>query len=116
MYVAQEIPQIDTEIAQKGHFLMETNYNAADRKWFPAESHKLWKADCSAMHVLHERFLDFSSNVIVCIKTLSLKKMLDLKQKSMAIYTDRIYEIPHIMRINLNIVRTVMLPNRLLWR
>jgi hypothetical protein len=27
MYVsAQEIPQIETEIAQKGHFRMETNY------------------------------------------------------------------------------------------
>jgi len=26
MYAAQEIPQIDTEIAQKGHFRMETNY------------------------------------------------------------------------------------------
>jgi len=24
MYAAQEIPQIDTEIAQKGHFRMET--------------------------------------------------------------------------------------------
>ncbi len=24
-YVAQEIPQIDAEIAQKGHFRMETN-------------------------------------------------------------------------------------------
>jgi len=28
MYAAQEIPQIDTEIAQKGHFRMETNYYA----------------------------------------------------------------------------------------
>ena len=26
MYAAQEIPQIDTEIAQKGHFRMETQY------------------------------------------------------------------------------------------
>ncbi len=26
LYVAQEIPQIYTEIAQKGHFRMETNY------------------------------------------------------------------------------------------
>jgi hypothetical protein len=68
------------------------------------------------VNVLHERPLDFPGNVIVCIKTPSLKKMLDLKQKSMAIYTDRIYEIPRIMRINLKIVRTVMLPNRLLWR
>ncbi len=25
MYVAQEIPKIDTEIAQKGHFRIETN-------------------------------------------------------------------------------------------
>jgi hypothetical protein len=25
MYAAQEIPQIDTEIAQKGHFRMETS-------------------------------------------------------------------------------------------
>ncbi len=25
LYVAQEIPQIDTEIAQKGHFRIETN-------------------------------------------------------------------------------------------
>ena len=27
MYAAQEIPQIDAEIAQKGHFRMETNYS-----------------------------------------------------------------------------------------
>jgi hypothetical protein len=27
MYVAQEIPQIDEEIAQKGHFRMETIYS-----------------------------------------------------------------------------------------
>jgi hypothetical protein len=27
MYAAHEIPQIDTEIAQKGHFRMETIYN-----------------------------------------------------------------------------------------
>ncbi len=27
MYAAQEIPQIDTEIAQKGHFRMETKYD-----------------------------------------------------------------------------------------
>jgi len=26
LYVAQEIPQIDAEIAQKGHFRMETIY------------------------------------------------------------------------------------------
>jgi len=26
MYAAQEIPQIDAEIAQKGHFRMETNW------------------------------------------------------------------------------------------
>ncbi len=26
MYAAQEIPQIDTEIEQKGHFRMETKY------------------------------------------------------------------------------------------
>jgi hypothetical protein len=26
MYVSQEIPQIDTEIAQKDHFRMETNH------------------------------------------------------------------------------------------
>ena len=25
MYAAQEIPQVDAEIAQKGHFRMETN-------------------------------------------------------------------------------------------
>jgi len=28
MYAAQVIPQIDTEIAQKGHFRMETNYES----------------------------------------------------------------------------------------
>jgi hypothetical protein len=27
MYAAQKIPQIDTEIALKGHFRMETNYD-----------------------------------------------------------------------------------------
>jgi hypothetical protein len=27
MYAAQTIPQIDSEIAEKGHFWMETNYN-----------------------------------------------------------------------------------------
>ncbi len=26
-YTTQEIPQIDTEIAQKGHFRMKANYN-----------------------------------------------------------------------------------------
>jgi hypothetical protein len=30
-------------------------YNADDRKRLPAESHKLWKAGCSAMHAQHER-------------------------------------------------------------
>jgi hypothetical protein len=30
MYVAQEIPQIDAEIAQKGHFRMETNLNKGE--------------------------------------------------------------------------------------
>ena len=29
MYAAQEIPQIDAEIAQKGHSRMETNYKSA---------------------------------------------------------------------------------------
>ena len=31
MYAAQEIPQIDTEITQKGHFRMETIYNHFSR-------------------------------------------------------------------------------------
>jgi len=30
MYAAQEIPQIDTEIAQKGHFRMETELVITD--------------------------------------------------------------------------------------
>jgi len=32
MYAAQEIPQIDVEIAQKGHFRMETNLYQANRR------------------------------------------------------------------------------------
>jgi len=31
MYVSQEIPQIDTEIVQKGHFRMETNLSLQEK-------------------------------------------------------------------------------------
>ncbi len=38
MYAAQEIPQIDTEIAQKGHFRMETNYECQNRERLRSQS------------------------------------------------------------------------------
>jgi hypothetical protein len=34
MYAAQEIPQIDAEIAQKGYFRMETNYTIKSDEYF----------------------------------------------------------------------------------
>jgi len=44
MYAAQEIPQIDTEIAQKGHFRMETKYaltkNSQNAKTLQSVTHK----------------------------------------------------------------------------
>jgi len=40
MYAAQVIPQIDTEIAQKGHFRMETNYNRASIRDFLGMNHE----------------------------------------------------------------------------
>lgn len=32
-------------------------YNTDDRKRLPPEPHKLRKAGCSAVHVLHERYI-----------------------------------------------------------
>jgi hypothetical protein len=39
MYAAQEIPQIDAEIAQKGHFRMETNWVSYEKLKLPATSY-----------------------------------------------------------------------------
>jgi len=47
MYAAQEIPQIDTEIAQKGHFRMETKdyrFIADCSGNEPAEANLFWVA------------------------------------------------------------------------